>query len=66
VQQHPGIQLGTPGAGSAGYGGGIYIVSGVTVYTDSFTGPNTLNNTDSLGTNGSTANIDGSYILENG
>jgi hypothetical protein len=35
------------------------------VYTDSFTVANTLNNTDSSGTNGSPANIDGTYILQN-
>ena len=44
-------------------GGGIYIASGATVYIDSFTVANTINNTDSSGLNGSTANIDGSYIL---
>jgi hypothetical protein len=47
-----------------GDGGGIYIVPKTTVYLDSFTVANTLNNTDSSGTNGSTANIDGSYILQ--
>jgi hypothetical protein len=44
-------------------GGGIYIVSTATVYLDPFTVANTINNTDLSGTNGSTANIDGSYIL---
>jgi len=47
------------------YGGGIYIVSGVTVYIDSFTVANTINNTDKSGLNGPTANIDGTYILQN-
>jgi len=45
------------------YGGGIYIVSGATVYLDPFTVANTINNTDLSGTNGSTANIDGTYTL---
>jgi hypothetical protein len=49
----------------AGYGGGIYIASAATVYLDSFTVANTINNTDSTGTNGSTANIDGTYSLQN-
>jgi hypothetical protein len=48
-----------------GSGGGIYIASGATVYIDSFSVANTINNTDSSGTNGSTANIDGTYILKN-
>ncbi len=52
-------------SGTAGYGGGIYIVSGATVYLDSFTVANTINNTDNSGLNGSTANIDGTYILQN-
>jgi hypothetical protein len=53
----------TPGFG--GFGGGIYIASGATVYLDAFTVANTINNTDRSGTNGSTANIDGTYILRN-
>jgi hypothetical protein len=32
---------------------------------DSFTVANMINNTDSSGLNGSTANIDGAYILKN-
>jgi hypothetical protein len=53
-------------------GGGLYIAppppppspnKGATVYLDTFTVDNTLNNTDSSGLNGSTANIDGSYTL---
>jgi len=48
-----------------GYGGGIYIVSGATVYIDSFTVAHTINNTDSSGLNGSTANINGPFILKN-
>jgi hypothetical protein len=52
----------SPGQGE---GGGIYIASSTTVYLDAFTVANTINNTDSSGTNGSTANIDGSYILHN-
>jgi hypothetical protein len=47
------------------YGGGLYIESGATLYVDAFTVANTINNTDSSGTNGNTANIDGSYILQN-
>jgi hypothetical protein len=43
--------------------GGIYIESGATVYIDSFTVAHTINNTDD--SNGSTANIDGTYILQN-
>ena len=46
------------------YAGGISIVSRATVYLDSFTVANTINNTDSTGMNGSTANIDGTYILQ--
>jgi hypothetical protein len=49
----------------ASLGGGVYIPSGATVYIDSFTVAHTINNTDSSGTNGSTANIDGTYILQN-
>jgi hypothetical protein len=41
-----------------GLGGGIYIASGATVYIDSFTVTNTIDNTDDSGLNGSTANID--------
>jgi hypothetical protein len=52
---HPGINN----------GGGIFIASGATVYIDSFTVANTINNTDSSGLNGPTANIDGTYILQN-
>jgi hypothetical protein len=48
-----------------GNGGGIFIASGATVYIDSFTVANTINSTDSSGTNGSTANLDGTYILQN-
>jgi hypothetical protein len=43
------------------YGGGIYIRSVAAVYLDQFTVANIINNTDS--SNGSTANIDGSYTL---
>jgi hypothetical protein len=47
-----------------GYGGGIYIASGATVYIDSFTLANTTYNSDSSGIYfGNTANIDGRYIL---
>jgi len=45
-------------AGYYGAGGGIYIASGATVYIDSFTVTNTIDNTDDSGLNGSTANID--------
>jgi hypothetical protein len=48
-----------------GFGGGIYIVSGATVYIDSFTVAHTINNTDISGLNGSTANIGGTYTLKN-
>jgi hypothetical protein len=63
---------------TATYGGGLYVgtvnvpnasdtgvstVSGATVYLDPSTFANTINNTDSSGTNGGTANIDGKYIL---
>jgi hypothetical protein len=60
-----------PGSGVVGQavGGGIYIESGgksgATVYMDMFTVANTINNTDNSGMNGSTANIDGTYILRN-
>ena len=56
-----------PGSGVVGQavGGGIYIESGATVYMDMFTVANTINNTDNSGTNGSTANIDGTAILQN-
>jgi predicted outer membrane repeat protein len=50
---------------TTGYGGGIYIASAATVYLDSFTVANTINNTDKSGLNGLTANIDGTYILQN-
>ena len=41
----------------------MYIVPGATVYLDSFTVANTINNTDNSGLNGPTANIDGTYTL---
>jgi hypothetical protein len=47
------------------YGGGIYIQSGATVYIDNFTVAHTINNTVIPGLNASTANIDGTYILQN-
>jgi len=53
----------SPAPGNSGWGGGIYIASEATVYLDRFTVANTINNTDSTGLNGSTANIDGTYIL---
>jgi hypothetical protein len=47
-----------------GYGGGIFIASGATVSMDSLTVTNTIDNSDSSGINfGTTANIDGTYIL---
>jgi hypothetical protein len=54
-----------------GFGGGIYIASGATVYIDTAAvdsvDPTVVsNNTDSSGTNGSTANIDGTYIPQKG
>jgi hypothetical protein len=45
-----------------GRGGGISIVSGATVYIDSFTVANAINNSSS---NSSTDNIDGTYVLQN-
>jgi hypothetical protein len=48
---------------TTGHGGGIYIAAGANVSLDSFTVANIINNTDSSGLNGSTANIDGSYTL---
>ncbi len=42
---------------------GVYTVSGAIVYLDPDTFANAINNTDSSGTNGSTANVDGTYIL---
>jgi hypothetical protein len=48
---------------ATGYGGGLYIASGSTVSLDAFTVANIINNTDSSGLNGSTANIDGLYTL---
>ena len=54
---------------AAGSAGGIAINEGlgspITVFIDSFTVANTINNTDSSGLNGSTANIDGTYIFQN-
>jgi hypothetical protein len=49
-----------------GYGGGIFIASGATVYLDLFTLTDTYGNMDSSSGqngNGSTANIDGAYVL---
>jgi hypothetical protein len=51
-------------------GGGIYIASGATVYIDTSSvdaaDPTVVtNNTDSSGLNGSTADIDGTYIFQN-
>jgi hypothetical protein len=51
--------------GFGGVGGGIYIASGATVYIDSLTVAHTINNSDSGGATSSTANIDGTYILQN-
>jgi hypothetical protein len=51
-------------AAGVGNGGGIYIVSGATVYLDPFTVAHTLNNSDSSGLNGSTANVDGTYTVK--
>jgi hypothetical protein len=49
---------------AGGLGGGIEIYQAA-VYIDQVSVTNTLNNTDSSGLNGSTANIDGTYILKN-
>lgn len=47
-----------------GYGGGIFIAPGATVYLDSFTVASTFSNEDSSSySGGSTANIDGTYTL---
>jgi hypothetical protein len=56
--------MGTGPFPGQGYGGGVFIESGATVYIDDFTVANTINNTDGSGTNGSRANIDGTYILQ--
>jgi hypothetical protein len=48
---------------SASLGGGLYIATGATAYLDRSTIANTVNNTDSTGLNGITANIDGSDIV---
>jgi predicted outer membrane repeat protein len=48
---------------SAQLGGGIFIQSGAVMYLDAFSVANIVNNTDSSGPNGPTANIDGSYTL---
>ena len=58
---------GTGTTNGTGYGGGIYIgyESGSVIYIDSFTVTNAIKNTDGSGTNGSTANIDGTYIPPN-
>jgi hypothetical protein len=53
-----------------GFGGGIFIAAGATVLIDLAAvdplDPTVVtNNTDSSGTNGSTANINGTYILQN-
>jgi hypothetical protein len=58
-----GANVGFPGSGQ-GAGGGLYTASGASVYIDAFTVANALNNTDNSGTNGSTANIDGAYIVQ--
>jgi hypothetical protein len=51
--------------GGQAEGGGVHIAPKSTVYLDAFTVANTVNNTDGSGTNEGTANIDGSYILQN-
>jgi hypothetical protein len=48
-----------------GFGGGIYIVAGATVYIDSFTVAHTVNNSDNSGTSRNAVNIDGSITLKN-
>jgi hypothetical protein len=50
---------GTTFPGVFSYGGGIYISSGSTVYIDSFTVANTINNTAF-----NAPNIDGTYVLQ--
>jgi hypothetical protein len=63
------LETDTVESNTADHGGGLWIASGgipgAAVYLDSFTVANTINNTDSTGLNGSTANIDGTYILQN-
>jgi hypothetical protein len=54
--------LGRWGYGT-GYGGGLFIANKAALYLDASTLANTVNNTDSSGTNGITANIDGSYTI---
>ena len=52
------------GKGLSGRGGGIYVISSLaTLDLDSFTLAHTINNKDSSGLNGTTANIDGKYTL---
>jgi hypothetical protein len=65
VQLNSAIADPTVGISGDGRGGGIYIASGATVYLDSLTVANTINNTDAHGLNSSTANIVGTYILKN-
>ena len=60
--QGGGIYIYFGSANPGGYGGGYIYTS---VYLDPATVANTINNTDESGLNGSTANIDGTYILQN-
>jgi hypothetical protein len=57
-------QHGLTGGGGNDVGGGIEIDGG-TVYIDTATVANSINNTDDSGLNGISANIDGSYTLQN-
>jgi hypothetical protein len=56
---YEGVELGF------GYGGGIYNAGGP-VYIDTVTVANTINNIDDYsGLNGGSANLDGSYTVQN-
>jgi hypothetical protein len=62
--------MGAIASPSSRFGGGIYIAAAATVYIDTSTvdskDPTVVNNnTDRTGTNGITANIDGTYIAKN-
>ncbi len=48
---------------ATGFGGGLFVEPGATFHLDAFTVANIINNRDSSGLNGPTANIDGSYTM---
>ena len=57
------LSFNTAQGGAAGEGGGVFIGTGASEFIDTSTLANTINNTDSSGLNGPTANIDGTYTL---